>query len=173
MRFDEDRSGRPFYARMLRLRQLRPGGFLCFLFFEGMIAFSVLLTLAELVNWVAVLILPTSVAVMVKVNDVVLGLVPGQPRRPGLHTPASASAAGPVRGSAPVRRHVWPTAQAPALRPPRVTARSAVAVAVAPPAASDARRPAPMFGAVVRDPRPRGYLRRSDRPNQRRFERPA
>ena len=49
---------RPLYARVLGLRFVNPGGVLCFLFFEGAVALAVLLALAELVTWWAVLILP-------------------------------------------------------------------------------------------------------------------
>ena len=62
---------RPLYARLLGLRFVNPGGVLCFLFFEGAVALAVLLALAELVNWWAVLVLPVAVAVMVKLNDMV------------------------------------------------------------------------------------------------------
>jgi hypothetical protein len=68
-------SGKPpLYARVLRLRHIRPGGLLCFAFFEGAIAVGVLLALAELAPWWAALVLPVVVAGMVKVNDVVAGL---------------------------------------------------------------------------------------------------
>jgi hypothetical protein len=62
---------RPVYARVLRLRYLRPGGLLCFLFFEGAIALGVLLSLAELAPWWGIFVLPIAVAAMVKLNDVV------------------------------------------------------------------------------------------------------
>lgn len=68
-------SGRPpLYARVLRLRHIRPGGLLCFAFFEGSVAVGILLALAELAPWWAALVLPVVVAGMVKVNDVVAGL---------------------------------------------------------------------------------------------------
>ena len=70
------RSGyRPLYARLLGLRFVNPGGVLCFLFFEGAIALAVLLALAELVTWWAVLVLPVVVAAMVKLNDMVAAIV--------------------------------------------------------------------------------------------------
>lgn len=62
---------RPLYARLLRLHRLRPGPVLCFIFLEGAIALGVLLALANLASWWAVLALPAAVAVMVKLNDVV------------------------------------------------------------------------------------------------------
>ncbi|WP_406072216.1 hypothetical protein [Micromonospora sp. NBC_01638] len=66
---------RPLYARLLGLRFVNPGGVLCFLFFEGTIALAVLLALAELVTWWAVLVLPAVVAAMVKLNDMVAAIV--------------------------------------------------------------------------------------------------
>lgn len=100
----DDRRYRPLYARLLGLRIVNPGGVLCFLFFEGAVAFAVLLALAELVSWWAVAVLPLAVAVMVKLNDEVAGrvvhsaaLVPEQERdrfRRELE---------PVVGRAPVR----------------------------------------------------------------------
>ncbi|MCO1597363.1 hypothetical protein M8C17_19615 [Micromonospora sp. RHAY321] len=71
---DEERY-RPLYARLLGLRFVNPGGVLCFLFFEGTIALAVLLALAELVTWWAVLVLPAVVAAMVKLNDMVAAMV--------------------------------------------------------------------------------------------------
>ena len=64
----------PMYARLLRLRNIHPGGLLCFLFFEGALGLAVLLSLAELVTPWTVIILPVMVALMVKVNDVVAGV---------------------------------------------------------------------------------------------------
>jgi hypothetical protein len=70
-----DERVRPLYARVLRLRHVDPGGLLCFVFFEGTVILGLLLALAELVNWWGVLILPLTVAVMVKVNDAVAAAV--------------------------------------------------------------------------------------------------
>lgn len=67
-------GGRPLYARALRLDYLRPSGAACGFFFEGMIAVAMLLSLAELVTWWSVIILPLLVAVLVKVNDMVAGV---------------------------------------------------------------------------------------------------
>ena len=69
----------PLYARLLRLRHLAPSGFLCFVFLEGAVALGVLLALAELVSWWGVLVLPATVAVMVKLNDVVAGALSQPP----------------------------------------------------------------------------------------------
>jgi len=89
----DDVVDRPLYARMLGLRHLSPGGLLCFVFLEGAIALGILLALAELVSWWGVMILPVTVAVMVKLNDVIAGSV----------TRPSASAR-PVTARAPVPR---------------------------------------------------------------------
>ncbi|MCY1141722.1 hypothetical protein OWR29_27310 [Actinoplanes sp. Pm04-4] len=69
----EPAGHRPLYARMLRLKFLRPSGFLCFVFLEGSVALGILLALAELVSWWGVLVLPVTVAIMVKLNDVIAG----------------------------------------------------------------------------------------------------
>jgi hypothetical protein len=66
---------RPVYARALRLRHLNPNATLCFIFLEGAIALGVVLALAELVDLWGVILLPLSVAAMVKVNDMVAGAV--------------------------------------------------------------------------------------------------
>lgn len=71
----DDERVRPLYARVLRLRHVDPGGLLCFFFFEGTVALGLLLALAELVNWWGVLVLPVTVAVMVKLNDLVAAAV--------------------------------------------------------------------------------------------------
>lgn len=71
----EEERYRPLYARVLGLRVVNPGGVLCFLFFEGVVALAALLALAELVSWWAVLVLPAVVAVMVKLNDLVAEVV--------------------------------------------------------------------------------------------------
>lgn len=71
---DDDVPARPpLYARVLRLRHIRPSAALCFVFFEGSIALGVLLALTEIVSWWVVAILPLLVAAMVKLNDVVAG----------------------------------------------------------------------------------------------------
>ncbi len=69
----EEGRNRPLYARVLGLQYVRPSNLMCFLFFEGTVALAVLLALAELTGWWAVAVLPASVAVMVKVNDVIAG----------------------------------------------------------------------------------------------------
>jgi len=60
---------------VLGLRHVNPGGLLRFVYFEGAIFLGVLLGLAELVNWWGVLVLPASVALMVKINDVAVAAI--------------------------------------------------------------------------------------------------
>ena len=84
----EPARDQPLYARMLRLRHLSPSGFLCFVYLEGAVALGILLALAELVSWWGVLVLPLTVAAMVKLNDVVAGAL----TRPS----GSAAASAPV-----------------------------------------------------------------------------
>jgi hypothetical protein len=93
---DEVRQ-QPLYARMLGLQYLTPSGFLCFVFLEGAVALGILLALAELVSWWGVLVLPVTVAVMVKLNDVLAGML----ARPVTPAPP---AAGPVPVERPVVR---------------------------------------------------------------------
>ena len=71
----EEIRQQPLYARMLGMRHLAPSGFLCFVFLEGAVALGILLALAELVSWWGVLVLPITVAAMVKLNDVVAGML--------------------------------------------------------------------------------------------------
>ena len=71
----EEARQRPMYAKVLGLQYLRPSNLLCFAFFEGAIALAALLALAELAQWWVVLVLPASIAAMVKLNDVIAGAV--------------------------------------------------------------------------------------------------
>lgn len=59
--------------RLLRLRSINPDALLCFVFFEGAVVLAVLLAFAEQVSWWGVVVLPATVALMVKLNDVVAG----------------------------------------------------------------------------------------------------
>ncbi|GAB7039938.1 hypothetical protein JCM9533A_37880 [Catenuloplanes niger JCM 9533] len=92
-------TARPLYARILRLRHLTPGGLLCFVYFEGALGLGVLLALAELVTWWGVLVLPASVAVMVKLNDLVAAVGSRSTRHP-----SRTSAGAAVRRSLAERR---------------------------------------------------------------------
>ena len=64
---------RTLYARVLRLRHLRLRPLVAFVLFEGSVAIGILLALADFVTVWAVLVIPATGAVMVKVNDVVAG----------------------------------------------------------------------------------------------------
>jgi hypothetical protein len=100
----QEAKNRPLFARMLGLQYLRPSGLMCFLFFEGAVALSVLLALAELVNWWVVAALPAAVAAMVKVNDVIAGAI----------AHAGAAQRPKARGRASVPRALAPISPAPA-----------------------------------------------------------
>jgi len=63
----------PWYARVLRLHNLQPSNVACFIFLEGSIAQATLLAFAELVSWWAVIVVPLTVAAMVKLNDYAAG----------------------------------------------------------------------------------------------------
>ncbi|MGH3713767.1 MAG: hypothetical protein ACRDT4_09960 [Micromonosporaceae bacterium] len=71
------RDPRPLYARVLRLKHIRPGSVLCFVFFELTIFVAVVLGFAELISWWVVPVLPIVVAIMVKLNDVIAGAAAG------------------------------------------------------------------------------------------------
>ncbi|GHJ45413.1 hypothetical protein Cs7R123_27550 [Catellatospora sp. TT07R-123] len=98
----EEARTRPLYARVLGLQYVRPSNLMCFVFFEGAVALAVLLSLAELTSWWSVLVLPVSVAVMVKVNDVIAGATTRSGgdavRRPAR---ATTGPVAPLRGAAP------------------------------------------------------------------------
>ena len=125
-------SGKPpLYARVLRLRQIRPGGLLCFLYFEGAVAVGVLLALAELAPWWSALVLPAAVAAMVKVNDRVAGwnararLVPAHTRTGS----ARRAAVGMPKPSVPRAR---PADTPPPSNKVRVSGRASAPGALAP-----------------------------------------
>ena len=66
------RSRKPLYHRLLRLRHLRPGPLPTFVLFEGSVMVALLLALADLVDPWGILAIPVAVAVMVKLNDVIM-----------------------------------------------------------------------------------------------------
>ncbi|HTF07042.1 MAG TPA: hypothetical protein VK659_02595 [Asanoa sp.] len=99
-------SGRPFYARALRLQHLNPSSTLCFVFLEGATALAIILALAELIPLWGTVLLPLCIAAMVKINDLVAG--------------AAVRAASTGPGGAPGRRPMRP------LRPFRTIGRAAV-----------------------------------------------
>jgi hypothetical protein len=145
----------PLYARMLGLQYLAPSGFLCFVFLEGAVALGILLALAELVSWWGVLVLPLTVAVMVKLNDVVAGaLIP--PAAPAWSTSAPAPSGRPGSSGAETVRlpasmvsrvaAAPQTGEAPALRPAVV--RRGVTETVARVARDGDRWTPPSMGAI-------------------------
>lgn len=116
----EEARNRPLYARVLGLQYVRPSNLLCFLYFEGTVALAVLLSLAELTGWWAVAVLPASVAVMVKLNDIIAGATTrsgGAATRPGGAAARSRSATRRALAQPTVRLRV--AAPAEATRPSR------------------------------------------------------
>ncbi|GAA2518584.1 hypothetical protein GCM10010434_077070 [Winogradskya humida] len=95
----EEVSQQPLYARLLGLQYLAPSGFLCFVFLEGAVALGILLALAELVSWWGVLVLPLTVAAMVKLNDIVAGALTPRPTVPT--SPVAALTSSPHRSTTP------------------------------------------------------------------------
>jgi hypothetical protein len=94
-------DGRTGYARLLRLHHLNPGFYLSLLLFEGSIGVAILLALADVIDAWGVLVVPVSVAVMVKLNDVVAGLL----ARPAAEAQLRRSGSTPVVvGRSPVPR---------------------------------------------------------------------
>lgn len=87
----------PLYARVLHLRHINPGPVACLLLFESVVAVSALLAIFGVVSWWAVAALPLTVAAMVKLNDVVAGIVENGRR------PRPASAQPKQTKSAPIK----------------------------------------------------------------------
>jgi hypothetical protein len=71
----EEPRVRPLYARVLRLRHFAPSATVCFILLEGSVVSALVLALAELVSWWGLIFVPLAVALLVKANDVVAGLV--------------------------------------------------------------------------------------------------
>ena len=124
---------RPLYARILGLQYLTPSGFLCFVFLEGAVTLGVLLALAELVSWWGVLVLPLTVAAMVKLNDVIAGAV-SRPAVPATTRPPLRQRTG---GTSTSREAA---ARRAAVRPPTMQAATSP-VAIAHPADATAIHP--------------------------------
>jgi hypothetical protein len=128
---------RPLYARMLGLQYLTPSGWLCFVFLEGAVALGILLALAELVSWWGVLVLPLTVALMVKLNDAVAGAV--------TRTPVAAPAG--VRTQIRQRTGGTP-ASAEVSRPPTVSFGDSLPAASSPAVRRAAVRPPTMDSGI-------------------------
>lgn len=69
---------RPVYARLLHLQHIRPSGMQRALLGEGSVAVAALIALADLASAWLLVVLPLTVALVVKAHDVVAG----QLRRP-------------------------------------------------------------------------------------------
>ena len=70
---------RPAYARLLHLQHIRPSGVQRALLGEGSVAAAALIALADLASAWLLVVLPLTVALVVKAHDVVAGRL----RRPG------------------------------------------------------------------------------------------
>jgi hypothetical protein len=135
-----------WYARMLRLEHTHPGGILCFLLLEGSFAIAALMALAEFVNWWAVILLPLTVAIFVKINDVIAGVF----SRPDLYRRGRTTVLRPViwaRGVASVPTAVGVAGTEPAAPGSAVAGTAVAGTAVAGTAEWVPRRaPSAMYG---------------------------
>jgi hypothetical protein len=148
---------RPVYVRLLRLRHLKLSPAASLLLFEGSVALAVLFSLAEIIMGWAVVAVPVAVALMVKFNDVIAGLLNRGVAEAQLHGPRLSR--GKAIGRSPMLRPSRPTtwiAGDDAVADP--AARGVAAVPVAHP--TNERRPRP----GVRAPEP--PLPEADVPDQ-------
>lgn len=67
----------PLYWRLLRLKHIHPNGWQRALLVEGVFGVAAVLTLADVATAWTLVVLPLAVAAVVKLNDVVAGLVAG------------------------------------------------------------------------------------------------
>lgn len=81
----------PLYWRVLRLHHVRPSGWQRAVLVEGMVAVGIVLVLAGVATPWTILVLPVVVAVLVKLNDLVVG---------GLRTSPAARASSATAGTA-------------------------------------------------------------------------
>jgi len=92
---------------MLRLRHLKLRPALAFVLFEGSIGLGVLLALADIVNGWGIVAVPVTVAVMVKLNDIMAGALAQVPHVAPVGmppvVPAEAAAAPQSRVTQPGR----------------------------------------------------------------------
>ena len=65
----------PLYWRLLRLRHIRPNGWQRAILVEGVLSLSLVLVLADVASAWTLLVLPVASAVIVKANDVVVGML--------------------------------------------------------------------------------------------------
>ncbi len=143
---DDDQERTPLYWRLLRLHHVRPNGWQRALLVEGVFALAALLTLADVASAWTLIALPVAVAAVVKLNDIVAGLLaphrdaptsaadapdPDDGRgadRPAESPPAGAPdgeqgpaadvGAAPPAGDRPSPRQDAATTQASSIRPP-------------------------------------------------------
>jgi hypothetical protein len=108
------------YARALGLRHLNLSGVQCLLFGEGSLALGILLALAELTSWWAVVVLPVTVAGLVKINDVVAGAFASTsaPTGGAVAEPATRSLRADLVGGQPAVGRAAVMSSVDALRPP-------------------------------------------------------
>jgi hypothetical protein len=92
---------RPLYARVLRLRHLHLRPLVAFMLFEGSVAFSIVLVLADLIPVWGVGVIPVAVAVMVKLNDLVAGALNRPLALAQLRTPRPRDRAAVGRSAVP------------------------------------------------------------------------
>lgn len=103
------RPRRPLYFRILRVRHLNLRPSTTFVLFEGSIALGILLTLADLVEWWGMLAVPAAVAIMVKLQDVIAGVLIRPLALAQLRTPRLLD--GLAIGRSPAPRPSHPTAE--------------------------------------------------------------
>lgn len=142
---------RPLYDSVLRLRHLRLARWQRLLLAEGSVVVAVLVVLAELASPWLLLALPVAVAVLVKLHDVLAGLLADRPAG----APALATVAAPAPtvgdpadapGAAPA-----PTVGDPADAPTVVMTAAPPTAATAVPATAAAATPA-SADALAGDP---------------------
>lgn len=123
----EEAAQRPLYARVLGLQYLRPSSLLTFAFFEGSIALGVLLALAELAKWWIVIVLPVSIAAMVKLNDIIAGAAVSSGDRGGPRARGRAAVPRPAQSTSESLHPVSPGAVDPWSGSPEQRARQSAA----------------------------------------------
>ena len=70
-----ERTKRPLYPRLLRLRHVHPNGWQRAVLGEGALALAAVLVLADLASAWTLLVLPVGVALVVKAHDLLAGLL--------------------------------------------------------------------------------------------------
>jgi hypothetical protein len=91
-------TSRPWYARILRLRFTNPNWMVCLLLLEGSAVLAVLAWLADVVDWWGVPVIPVTVAGMVKLHDLFVGVLV----RSGLRSAVATAGTPTGRAAVPV-----------------------------------------------------------------------